>query len=899
MTIVLAGDTSSLRNPESLPAINQIVKTWRGQQCVAQNEDLTEPELKMSRNSLRDIVLTVIESVVGETRSPRDAMSAPFMSLGFSSLEVVQVPQRLSAQFKTRFAVTLLFDYPTANSLVEHLAGSLCVSADLQPTFGSLQPSCCTLAKPLLITSADCYSPGGCCSLDSWSTALLSGWSYLQNDLCNRFSTGMNDLATYRAHFLSRVEFFDASFFNISPAEAMVMDPQQRLLLEVGYRSLAAAGESRESLPNSSTAVFVGVMTDGDWMHVQRELHDTPGSVWSPYTINGAGSSPLCGRLSFCLGLKGPSLSINTMCSASLVALDCAALALQLDRTKLAITLGTNLILHPSVFHAYTSATALAPNGNCKTFDASADGLGRGEACAAVVLKVDNSESPIVAMYQAGAVNQDGRSISMSAPNSQAQLDIIQSVMQASTLAHHHCSEAHGTGTPLGDPIEVGALLVAYSKHADTARPLALGAVKTRVGHTEGAAGVIGVLKAILTVSERSGSPNLHLKVVNPKLDMPKECALAMPSTVAPQVNNETPSSVGVSAYGMSGTNAHVILAGAEATMPSLAYLRTAVQYRQVPFGWWMPTLPVGASSHLADNHMYTEAWVPSEQVHNSPRQQIITLSATEVLSGSAQSQNQVCSVDEVATTVGSSLVVHLVAHVAELLTTQAAGRAISILQGMLAATPTHSSVWFVASPVTANQGSLAALSKVVYAEAHDLRCGYISGSSMSAILVACSISPDPQSELLVNSDMILVKQLQRFESVISNIPACSFEATTHTVLTGGTGALGMFMACWLSSRGVAGLTLVSRSGTIDSNSFSKWEQLSSHTVSSSVDLCNVAENDTAWRVLDQSDSGDVVHLAGQIKDALLPNQTQTGMQQVWAGKAHAAYHLHDASHHH
>ena len=225
------------------------------------------------------------------------------------------------------------------------------------------------------------------------------------------------------------------------------MDPQQRLLLEVGYSALREAGESRDSLMGAAIGVFVGVMSDGDWQQVQADKISA-GAPMSAYAINGGGTAALSGRVSFVWGLKGPCISINTVCSASLVAVDSSAQASKQGRCSAALVIGTNLILHPGVFYGYMTGGALGPDGKCKTFDAAADGLGRGEACGAVVLESSSVDTSIL---QASLVNQDGRSASMTTPNGPSQAELLRAaIQQAGGDATRSFNETHGTGTPLG-----------------------------------------------------------------------------------------------------------------------------------------------------------------------------------------------------------------------------------------------------------------------------------------------------------------------------------------------------------------------------------------------------------------------------------------------------------------
>ncbi|MBM4057354.1 MAG: acyltransferase domain-containing protein, partial [Planctomycetes bacterium] len=364
--------------------------------------------------------------------------------------------------------------------------------------------------------------------------------------------------------FIDGVELFDAAFFGISAAEAASMDPQQRLLLEVGYAALDFAGETKSSLLQSYTGVFVGISTN-DW----TKLISDKASV---YTGTGAAGSIAANRISYVLGLKGPSVSMDTACSSGLVALDAAAQNLRRGRCNIALVAGVNLMLTPHVTVAHCKARMLSIDGRCKTFDASADGYVRGEGCSAVALKrlsdATAAQGRVLAVVKGTAVNQDGRSASLTAPNGPSQEEVIATALQEAQVSPTDVEyvETHGTGTALGDPIEVGALKAVYGAGRSAERPLVLGAVKTNIGHLEAGAGIAGLLKAVLVLVHREAPPNLHLKNLNPHINVdgfpvvfPHErMALGKWTGGGGKVL------AGLSSFGFGGTNAHVVLEEAD-----------------------------------------------------------------------------------------------------------------------------------------------------------------------------------------------------------------------------------------------------------------------------------------------------------------------------------------------
>ena len=299
---------------------------------------------------------------------------------------------------------------------------------------------------------------------------------------------------TRHAALLDRVDDFDAEFFGISASEAEKMDPQQRLLLEVAWEAVENAGYAPPRLSGSRTAVFVGVMNH-DYEHLQNLRRDF--NQISGYVGVGTALSVAAGRLSYVLGLKGPSVALDTACSSSLVAIHLACQSLRNRESHLALAGGVNLILSPTTTIAACKAMMLAPDGHCKTFDAAADGYVRGEGCGVVVLKrladaVRDGDS-VLAVVRGSAVNQDGRSHGLTAPNGPAQQAVIEGAGACGRCAEEvDYVEVHGTGTPLGDPIEVQASARSMARAAPTSAPLLVGSVKTNIGHLESAAGVAG-----------------------------------------------------------------------------------------------------------------------------------------------------------------------------------------------------------------------------------------------------------------------------------------------------------------------------------------------------------------------------------------------------------------------
>jgi len=372
-------------------------------------------------------------------------------------------------------------------------------------------------------------------------------------------------MAIRHGGFLRGVDEFDAAFFGISPREAETIDPQQRLLLEVTWEALEHAGIAPDRLFGGSAGVFVGISNSDHYrlLLADRDKIDT-------YTTTGNAPSVAAGRLSYVLGAQGPALSVDTACSSSLVAVHLAVRSLRARECDLALAGGVNLILTPDLTINFSRARMMAADGRCKTFDAAADGYVRSEGCAVVVLKrlsdalVDGDR--VLAVVRGSAVNQDGRSGGLTAPNGPAQERVISAALADAQIAPEHVGyvEAHGTGTPLGDPIEVRALASVLGTGRRPDQPLLLGSVKTNLGHLEAAAGVAGLIKAVLVLGHGTVAPHLHLRQLNPHIaaDAP---AVAIPTVPTPWTAADGRRVAGVSSFGLSGTNAHVVLAEAPA----------------------------------------------------------------------------------------------------------------------------------------------------------------------------------------------------------------------------------------------------------------------------------------------------------------------------------------------
>ena len=436
-------------------------------------------------------------------------------------------------------------------------------------------------SEPIAIVGMGLRFPGGADDPESFARLLWSGRDAVSDvpsdrwavdELYSRDPDARGKICTRRGGFLDRVDLFDADFFGVSPREAASMDPQQRILMEASWEALENAGYAPDRLSGARGGVYLGISNSdyGRALFAQPECLDI-------YASTGSALSIAAGRLSYFLGWQGPGIAIDTACSSSLVALHLACQGLRLRECDLALAGGVNLVLTPEWSICFSNARMMSPDGRCKTFDDGADGYVRGEGCGVMVLRrlsdalADGDR--ILALVRGSAVNQDGRSGGLTAPSGPAQQAVIRAALQAAGAAPNEIGylEAHGTGTPLGDPIEIGAIGSVFSSGRDRGQPLAVGSVKTNIGHLEAAAGVASIAKVILALQRGTIPPNLHLHTGNPLIDW-----AGLPITV-PVETIRWPLEGGrrlaaVSSFGFSGCNAHAILEEA----PDLSPPKTA-----------------------------------------------------------------------------------------------------------------------------------------------------------------------------------------------------------------------------------------------------------------------------------------------------------------------------------
>ncbi|HEU4326185.1 MAG TPA: aminotransferase class III-fold pyridoxal phosphate-dependent enzyme [Roseiflexaceae bacterium] len=486
----------------------------------------------------------------------------PLASYGLHSADLVGLSGQLADWLGRPLAPTLLYDYPTIEALAQHLGGLQAPAATPAGTGRMAE------AEPVALIGMGCRFPGARSPEALWAL-LRDGVDAVGVVPADRwdadaFYSGADPrpgmINTRWGGFLEEVDRFDPAFFNLSPREAEQIDPQQRLLLEVGWEALEHAGVAPDSLAGRPVGVFVGI-SNSDYSRLRAA------GQADAYSGTGSALSVAAGRLAYLLDLRGPALALDTACSSSLVAVHLACESLRRGECEMALAGGVNLILTPDVSVTLAQAQMLSPDGRCRTFDAGANGYVRGEGCGVVVLKplaaALRDGDPVLALIRGSAVNQDGRSNGITAPNGLAQQAVVRQALERAGVlpAELGYVEAHGSGTALGDPIEVGALraLLVPGRPADA--PCLLGSLKSNIGHLEAAAGVAGLIKAVLVLQHAEIPPQLHLRALNPHLGIEgTPLAIATARQPWPGAGRRL---AGVSSFGFSGTNAHVVLEAA------------------------------------------------------------------------------------------------------------------------------------------------------------------------------------------------------------------------------------------------------------------------------------------------------------------------------------------------
>ncbi|HMA45938.1 MAG TPA: beta-ketoacyl synthase N-terminal-like domain-containing protein, partial [Frankiaceae bacterium] len=502
----------------------------------------------------------------------------PFDSLGVTSTEAVSIAGELEEWLGCRLPQSLLYEHVSIEDLTAYLAGggvagtptAGAVPADRHaPTAGPAEPADQD-DDPPCITGMACRFPDADSVQELWQN-LLDGRDSSAQVPADRWEaeTRLDDDpdapgATYttRGSFVRDAAGFDAAFFDISPREAVRMDPRQRILLELCWQAMEDAGLPADGLRGSRTGVFVGMMADNQYATLQVDQGEA--CLDDPYFGIGTAASVVAGRLSYCFDLQGPSVLVDTACSSALVALHLAMRSVAAGECDRALVGAASLTAHPDSLRQACRMRMLAVDGRTKTFDAAADGFLLGEGAGVVVverLSAAVSRRQALAVLRGSATNQDGATNGLTAPSQQAQVDVIRRALADARLRPQDIDyvEAHGSGTALGDAIEVSGLQEVFAADRPVGRPLVIGAVKTNVGHLTGASGMAGLIKTVLALGHGRIPANLHLREPNPAVDWDSR-TVRLPGDAMDWPGAGRPRRAGISSFGWSGSNAHVVL---------------------------------------------------------------------------------------------------------------------------------------------------------------------------------------------------------------------------------------------------------------------------------------------------------------------------------------------------
>lgn len=513
---------------------------------------------------------SVLESMVSLLEQELDyklseaEYETPFYQLGIDSIKIENIFHRIEEKFKTSITMDIIWSYPTIRALSEYIKtcdpyhgeedfpDTRCKGSGCFDNFDG---------NDIAIVSMACHFPGDADTpVDFWENLINQKNSIGTLGEKHDYEFGSTN-SDRLGGYIKGIYDINAKHFGISPKEAQIIDPQQRLLLRTTEELLSNASLTSKDISGTNTGVFVGISS-----HDFSLLLSKAGDYSDIYSSLGNAISIAANRISYFYNLKGPSVAIDTACSSSLVAIHSAVRALQSDDCSAAICGGVNILLNDDISKAFDKANMLSPDGQCKTFDKDANGYVRGEGCGLVLLKrlsdaLSNNDR-IYAIIRGSAVNQDGKSNGLTAPNGKAQEEVIRKALSVAKMSPSEIDyiETHGTGTRLGDPIEVNTLNNVFGDSNRENNPCYIGSVKTNIGHLEAAAGVASVIKAVLILNENQIPPTLNYRELNPYIKIKRNALQIATVHNLQSRTKKTVDAIGVSSFGFGGTNCHIIL---------------------------------------------------------------------------------------------------------------------------------------------------------------------------------------------------------------------------------------------------------------------------------------------------------------------------------------------------
>ena len=834
----------------------------------------------------------VSQELIGATVST----DVPLMQAGLDSLGATEFRSRLSERLGgVDLPATLIFDFSTLRQIEAHLIETDPLS-DLVPDLRASRSDEGRLR--VSIDGSSALLPSGASSLRSSSCTLMCGCDAIVQvpvarwDVCAQ-PVSPPPIASRVRHMglVPDAELADNAAFAISAAEVAAMDPCQRLLLELGYASLHTAGMTRTKLGGSLTGVFLG-FSGAEFAQV---LAASPagGSV---YAATGSSSSIASGRLSYVLGLHGPCASYDTACSAALVAGHAGLRALQLSECATGLVVAASLILVPSAGTSYAVAGMTSPRGRSHTFDNRADGYARGEACSGIALRVVlGCIAKAAELLLAGsAVRQDGLSASLTAPNGQAQQGLLVAALvdAVSSIDELALQEAHGTGTALGDPIEMGSLVAVIVAARET--PLPLGGVKANIGHAEPAAGMTGLIKLTFGLWLGKAAPNAQLRVLNALLKSTRRALEATLSTQSPGTIERHSKAAGVSSFGYSGTIAHTVLhhsdAEEESALCTVQRLLLTCARRRA-FLWVEPNVSANTHREGTRTSIYATCWssIPRPQPP-LPRPWLLVADGEATASPSSMAMVS-CQTKAILLGGGASYApsqhgTHLALMLAQQLTSHVGVCDLLVLTCGVLAFGTAD------APSATAHGGACGLGRVLRLEHPALRAQSADICSRGT----CSVPlPGPTQELEAawSGTTCFAARLRASTATVTHQQA---SARGIYGITGGLGGLGIRAAALLIEDSASAVLLASRNGRVARDGQGLEAQLRAmHTVAQVV-VCDGAEAQDASVLHSVCNLSGLLHVAGLVDKGLLVKSDARRLQWMHASKAAGAWHLHCAS---